>query len=126
DLFRDSTDREADHDELVLSRAVVLDIAEAAARLRGVAQRLVKIFQVEYGAAIVRHDEIQRLARRLGARGGSFAIAMHLFGDTPGPHRDGRGGLKTLSHIAQNAAYALLFGGADVGERSAGLKDLGD
>ena len=55
---------------------------------------------------------------------GRLAVALHAFGEAPGPDRQRLGSEGSLRHLAQHFGHALFFGGANVGERPAGFEDL--
>src|SRR5262249_33985309 len=116
----------ADDNELVAPGAVLIDIPKPAAGLRGLPQRFVKILQVENAGAVVGDDKVQRVASGFGCRRGRVAVAVHLFGNAPGPDRHGRIGMQTFAYITQNLGHALLFRGADICQWSARLEDLAD
>ena len=53
-----------------------------------------------------------------------FAVAMHTLGKAPGPNRHRCGREQRAADLAQHLANPLLFGGANIGQRPAGLEDL--
>ncbi len=67
EFLGDEADRRGDDDELLPVEAALVDVAQAAPDLGRLAQRLVKILEVEDGGAAVGRDEIQRAARCLRA-----------------------------------------------------------
>ena len=66
-------------------------------------------------------DEIQSCARS-SASLGRAAIAVHAFGQAPGPNGYGRGSGEPLAHFTQHCSHPLFFGGADISERPPGLE----
>ncbi len=66
----------------------------------------------------MRRDKIQRGARGFGVRLGGAGCAAQAVSEGPSPDVLWQGG--------EDSGYALLFGGADIGERAAGLLDFAD
>ena len=58
---------ERDDDELAPVEAALVDVAQAAADLRGIAQGIVEVLEVEDGRAGMGVDEVERGARGLRA-----------------------------------------------------------
>ena len=108
----------------MLVAAAFVEIPQAASDLGGFAQGLVKILEVKDGGALVRGDEVERGAWSVRASLGFFVIPMHALRETPGPNGHLRGGEQPQAHLAQDFADALLFGGADVGQRPPGVEDF--
>ncbi len=122
DLFGNRSDRGTNDDELALVAATLVEVSQAASDLRRLAQRFVKILEVENGDPLLGGDEIQGAAGGVGAGLSFLAVSMHTLGQCPGPNGRWTGVGEPQRHFAQHVSDPLLFGGANVGERPAGFE----
>lgn len=122
ELLRDEANGGADDDELPAIAAGFVNIAQAPADGGGVAQRIVKVLQVEDGGAGEGGDGVERQAGIFGSGLGGRVAVEQAFGKGPGEDGERLGG----GDLAKDAGDTLLFGGADVREGAAGCEDLGD
>ena len=108
-----------------LVEATLVEVAQAAPDLRRFAQRLVKVLEVEDGrspcCAAMKSSAVRG---ETGARFGRVPVAVHAFGQAPGPDRQGLRAADPPRHLAQDLADPLFLGRADVGERTSGLEHL--
>jgi hypothetical protein len=81
-----------------------------------------EVLEVKDGVAVVRGDEVQSLARSLGAGLGGLAIAAEALGEAPRPNGHRRCE-QPQGHLSQHSGDPLLFNGANVREWPAGLED---
>ena len=124
EFLRYGTHWRRDDDELAPVAAALVDVPQAAADAGGLAQGLVKVHQVEDGGVGIGGDEIEHAESVFGAGSGRLAVAMHPVGQGPGKDRHRIGGEEAQAHFAKHPAGALLFRGADVGERTARFEDF--
>src|ERR1035438_6714195 len=116
--------RGGDHHELAAVETGVIHVTQAPPDLRRLAQRLMKILQVEDGLVPVRRNEVQHGARLQRARFDGAVFLAQSLGEPPFPNRQRHGAAHSERHFVQQAADALLFGRPDISERPSGFEDL--